>query len=145
MIDLYTAPTPNGHKTSCTLEALEIPYETHIVNISDGDQHKPEFRAINPNGRIPAIVDREMDDFAVFESGAIMIYLAEKAGRLLPSATRTSVAACSSCSMATWLTMNGWPMNTPSPTSPTSPTGAGCVPTSGQVCPAMVWRTWIAG
>ena len=85
MIDLYTAPTPNGHKASCTLEALEIPYETHFVNISEGEQHEPGFRAINPNGRIPAIVDREMDDFAVFESGAIMIYLAEKAGRLLPA------------------------------------------------------------
>lgn len=85
MIDLYTSPTPNGHKASCTLEALGMPYETQYVNISDGDQHKAEFRAINPNGRIPAIVDREMDDFAVFESGAIMIYLAEKAGRLLPT------------------------------------------------------------
>ena len=85
MIDLYTAPTPNGHKASCTLEALEIPYETHFVNISEGDQHEPEYRAINPNGRIPAILDREMDNFAVFESGAIMIYLAERAGRLLPT------------------------------------------------------------
>jgi glutathione S-transferase len=85
MIDLYTAPTPNGHKASCTLEALEIPYETHFVNIAEGDQHEPGYRAINPNGRIPAIVDREMDNFAVFESGAIMIYLAEKAGRLLPT------------------------------------------------------------
>lgn len=85
MIDLYTAPTPNGHKASCTLEALNIPYETHFVNISAGDQHKPEFRVINPNGRIPAIVDREMDNLTIFESGAIMIYLAEKAGRLLPA------------------------------------------------------------
>ena len=84
MIDLYTAPTPNGHKASCTLEALEIPYEAHFVNIADGEQHEADFRGINPNGRIPAIVDREMDNFAVFESGAIMIYLAEKAGRLLP-------------------------------------------------------------
>ena len=65
MIDLYTAPTPNGHKASCTLEALEIPYETHFVNISEGDQKEPVFLAINPNGRIPAIVDRAMDDFAV--------------------------------------------------------------------------------
>lgn len=85
MIDLYTAPTPNGHKASCTLEALDIPYETHFVNISEGDQNKPEFRAINPNGRIPAIVDREMDNLKIFESGAIMIYLAEKTGRLLPA------------------------------------------------------------
>lgn len=89
MIDLYTAPTPNGHKASCTLEALEIPYAAHLVNISEGDQHKPEFRALNPNGRIPVIVDRELDDFAVFESGAIMIYLAEKAGRLLPTDRRS--------------------------------------------------------
>jgi glutathione S-transferase len=85
MIDLYTAPTPNGHKASCTLEALQIPYETHFVNISEGEQHTPEYRAINPNGRIPAIVDCDMDNFPVFESGAIMIYLAEKAGRLLPT------------------------------------------------------------
>ena len=85
MIDLFTAPTPNGHKASCTLEALEMPYEPHFVNISDGDQHKPDFRALNPNGRIPVIVDRDMDNLAIFESGAIMIYLAEKAGRLLPT------------------------------------------------------------
>ena len=85
MIELYTAPTPNGHKASCTLEALEIPYDTHLVNISEGDQQEPEFLVINPNGRIPAIVDREIDNFAVFESGAIMIYLAEKVGRLLPT------------------------------------------------------------
>ena len=85
MIDLYTAPTPNGHKASCTLEELGLKYETHLVNITDGDQHKPEFRKINPNGRIPAIIDRELDSLAVFESGAIMIYLAEKTGKLLPS------------------------------------------------------------
>ena len=85
MIDLYTAPTPNGHKASCTLEALELPYETHFVNISEGEQKKPEYLALNPNGRIPTIVDRELDNFAVFETGAIMIYLAEKAGRLLPT------------------------------------------------------------
>ncbi len=85
MIDLYTAPTPNGHKASCTLEALEIPYETHFVNLGEGDQKKPDFLALNPNGRIPAIVDRDAGDFPIFESGAIMIYLAEKAGRLLPT------------------------------------------------------------
>jgi len=85
MIDLYTAPTPNGHKASCTLEALELKYDIHFVNISEGEQKKPDFLAINPNGRIPAIVDRDLGDFPIFESGAIMIHLAEKTGRLLPS------------------------------------------------------------
>ncbi len=85
MIDLYTAPTPNGHKASCTLEALELEYNTHFVNITEGEQKKPDFLAINPNGRIPAIVDRDAGDFPIFESGAIMIYLAEKTGRLMPT------------------------------------------------------------
>jgi GST-like protein len=85
MIELYTAPTPNGHKASCTLEAMGLQYETHFVNISEGEQKKSDFLAINPNGRIPAIVDRGNDDFAVFESGAIMIYLAEMTGKLMPS------------------------------------------------------------
>jgi len=85
MIDLYTAPTPNGHKASCTLEELGVDYNAKVVDISSGAQHTLEFRALNPNGRIPAIVDRANDDFAVFESGAIMIYLAEKAGKLLPA------------------------------------------------------------
>ncbi len=84
MIDLYTSPTPNGWKASCTLEELEIPYETHAVNLMTNEQKQPAFLKLNPNGRIPAIVDREQGDLAVFESGAIMIYLAEKAGRLLP-------------------------------------------------------------
>lgn len=88
MIDLYTAPTPNGWKASVTLEELSLPYETHFVNIAEGDQSKPEYLAINPNGRIPAIIDRDEDDFAVFESGAIMIYLAEKTGKLLPTDAR---------------------------------------------------------
>lgn len=88
MIDLYTSPTPNGHKASCTLEELEIPYEVHAINLTEGDQKTPEFLALNPNGRIPVIVDRENDDLAVFESGAIMIYLAEKAGRLLPTQSK---------------------------------------------------------
>ena len=85
MIDLYTFPTPNGHKVSCTLEALAMDYEVHTVDISKGAQKAPEYLDINPNGRLPAIVDRGNDDFAVFESGAIMLYLAEKAGRLLPT------------------------------------------------------------
>jgi glutathione S-transferase len=88
MIDLYTAPTPNGWKASITLEELGIPYEVHIVNLMAGDQKKPEYLEINPNGRIPAIVDRDEDGFAIFESGAIMIYLAEKTGRLLPADRR---------------------------------------------------------
>ena len=85
MIDLYTAATPNGWKASITLEELEFPYEVHAIDLSSGEQKKPWFTAINPNGRIPAIVDRGNGDFAVFESGAIMIYLAEKGGRLLPA------------------------------------------------------------
>jgi len=85
MIELYTAPTPNGHKASCTLEAMALPYKVHLVDISSGDQHKPEFRTINPNGRIPAIIDRDNNNFAVFESAAIMIYLAELSGKLMPS------------------------------------------------------------
>ncbi|HEX8525867.1 glutathione S-transferase family protein [Allosphingosinicella sp.] len=85
MIDLYTAPTPNGYKASITLEELEIPYDLHVLDLASGSQKQPWFLAINPNGRIPAIVDRGNGDFAVFESGAIMLYLAEKAGRLMPA------------------------------------------------------------
>jgi glutathione S-transferase len=88
MIDLYTAPTPNGHKVSIALEELGLPYEVHVVNLLAGEQKRPEYLRINPNGRIPAIVDRDEGDFAVFESGAILIYLAEKAGRLLPADRR---------------------------------------------------------
>ncbi len=88
MIDLYTAPTPNGWKASITLEELQIPYEVHVVNLLAGEQKHPDYLALNPNGRIPTIVDRDEDGFAVFESGAIMIYLAEKAGRLLSSDRR---------------------------------------------------------
>jgi len=85
MIDFYTAPTPNGHKVSCTLEAMELEYETHVVNLMENEQKKPEFLAISPNGRIPAIVDRGADNLPIFESGAIMIYLAEKTGKLMPT------------------------------------------------------------
>jgi glutathione S-transferase len=88
MIDLYTAPTPNGWKASICLEELEMPYEIHVVNLLQGDQKQPEYVKLNPNGRIPTIVDREENGFAVFESGAILLYLAEKAGRLLPSDRR---------------------------------------------------------
>ena len=85
MIDLYTAATPNGHKVSIALEELGLPYTLKVLDLAAGEQKRPEFLALNPNGRIPAIVDRSADDFAVFESGAILIYLAEKTGRLLPA------------------------------------------------------------
>jgi GSH-dependent disulfide-bond oxidoreductase len=85
MIELYTAPTPNGWKVSIALEELGLPYAAHFIDILKGVQKEPWFLAINPNGRIPAIVDRDTDGFAVFESGAILIYLAEKTGRLMPS------------------------------------------------------------
>lgn len=85
MIDLYTSATPNGWKASITLEELGLPYDVHHIRLGDGDQKKPAYLKINPNGRIPAIIDRDADNFAVFESGAIMIYLAEKTGRLLPA------------------------------------------------------------
>ncbi len=84
MIDLYTFPTPNGRKISIMLEEVELPYTIHLVDITKGDQFKPEFVAINPNSKIPAIVDRA-NDMTVFESGAILIYLAEKTGKLLPT------------------------------------------------------------
>jgi GST-like protein len=85
MIDLYTAATPNGHKVSIALEELGLPYQVHALSFDKKEQKAPEFLRINPNGRIPAIVD---DGFAVFESGAILIYLAEKTGKLLPSDVR---------------------------------------------------------
>ena len=85
MIDLYTASTPNGHKASCTLEAMGLDYKVCAVDLSAGEQHQPSFLAISPNGRIPAIVDRENNNFAIFESAAIMIYLAEKTGQLMPT------------------------------------------------------------
>ncbi|HYH99754.1 glutathione S-transferase family protein [Hyalangium sp.] len=85
MIDFYTWATPNGWKIAITLEELGLPYTVHPIDLSKGEQKQPEYMKINPNGRIPAIVDREEDGFSVFESGAIMIYLAEKTGRLLPT------------------------------------------------------------
>jgi GST-like protein len=84
MIDLYTWSTPNGRKVSIALEEMGLPYTVHPVELKAGAQKAPAFLKINPNGRIPAIVDRDEDDFAVFESGAILIYLAEKSGMLLP-------------------------------------------------------------
>jgi GSH-dependent disulfide-bond oxidoreductase len=88
MIELFTAATPNGHKVSIALEELGLPYELRVLSLSDNEQKQPWFLQINPNGRIPAIVDHDEDDFAVFESGAILIYLAEKTGQLLPQDRR---------------------------------------------------------
>jgi len=85
LIDLYTAPTPNGWKASVTLEELGLPYEVHPIDLSQGEQKQDWFLELNPNGRIPVIVDREQGNLPVFESGAIMIHLAEKTGRLLPT------------------------------------------------------------
>lgn len=84
LIDLYTSATPNGWKISITLEELSMDYTVHNIRLDRGEQKTEEYLKINPNGRIPTIVDRDNDDFAVFESGAIMIYLADKAGALLP-------------------------------------------------------------
>jgi len=88
VIDLYTWTTPNGRKVSIALEEMGLPYRVVPVPLKTGAQKTPDFLAINPNGRIPAIVDRDNGDFAVFESGAILIYLAEKSGKFLPTETK---------------------------------------------------------
>ncbi len=91
MIDVYTWPTPNGHKVHIMLEETGLPYKVHPVNIGQGEQFKPEFLAISPNNKIPAIVDSDGPDgkpLSMFESGAILIYLASKTGRLLPENLR---------------------------------------------------------
>ena len=85
MIDLYTAPTPNGYKVSILLEELKLPYNVVSIELEKKEQKKTEFLKLNPNGRIPIIVDHENNDFTVFESGAILIYLAEKSGKFLSS------------------------------------------------------------
>ena len=86
MLDLYTWRTPNGKKAPILLEELGWPYELHLINLGQGDQRKPEYLAINPNGKIPALVDPEGPNglVVVFESGAILEYLADKSGRFLP-------------------------------------------------------------
>ena len=84
MIDLYTSATPNGWKATITLEELGLPYTVHAIDLAAGEQHLPDFVALNPNGRIPVIVDRD-EKITIFESGAILVYLAEKTGQLMPS------------------------------------------------------------
>jgi GST-like protein len=96
MIDLYYWPTPNGWKISIALEEMELPYRTMPVNIGRGEQFEPEFLAVSPNNRMPAIVDHEPEGggepVSVFESGAILLYLADKSGLFLPRDLRGRVA-----------------------------------------------------
>jgi GST-like protein len=84
MIDLYTWTTPNGRKVSIVLEEMGLPYEVHAVDIGAGEQHRPDFLAVAPNNKIPAIVDRDAG-VSLMESGAILVHLAEKTGMLMPS------------------------------------------------------------
>ncbi len=91
MIDLYTWPTPNGHKIHIMLEECGLPYKVHAINIGTGDQFKPAFLKISPNNKIPALVDSDGPDgkpIALFESGAILLYLAAKTGKFLPQSDR---------------------------------------------------------
>ena len=91
MIDVYSWPTPNGHKVHIMLEECGLPYRAHPIDIGKGDQFKPAFLAISPNNKIPALVDTEGPDgqpMSVFESGAILLYLAGKTGKFLPADTR---------------------------------------------------------
>ena len=85
MISLYTAPTPNGWKASVALEEMQLEYEAHTVDLRNGEQKQSWFTALNPNARIPVITDHDNADLTLFESGAIMFYLAEKTGLFLPS------------------------------------------------------------
>ncbi|MBX7080359.1 MAG: glutathione S-transferase N-terminal domain-containing protein [Nannocystaceae bacterium] len=84
MIELLTAATPNGRKISIALEELALPYSVRAIDLARLEQREPWFLALNPNGRIPVIIDHDARDFVVFESGAILLYLAQKTGRLLP-------------------------------------------------------------
>ena len=91
MIDLYTWPTPNGHKIHIMLEECKLPYRVHAVNIGTGDQFQPEFLKISPNNKIPALVDSDGPDgkpISIFESGAILVYLAAKTGKFMPKSDR---------------------------------------------------------
>ncbi len=90
-IELYSMATPNGQKVGIALEEMELPYNAHLIDILKGDQHKPQFLAINPNGKIPAIVDPQGDNgrpLTIFESGAILLHLAKISGKFLPDSPR---------------------------------------------------------
>ena len=96
MIDLYTWTTPNGRKVSIMLEECGLPYKAHAINIGQGEQFKPEFIALNPNSKIPAMVDTDGPDgkpITLFESGAILVYLAGKTGKFLPASDRDKYIA----------------------------------------------------
>jgi len=152
MIDFYTWSTPNGRKVSIMLEECGLPYRAHAINIGQGEQFKPEFVAINPNSKIPAIVDPDGPDgrpISLMESGAILIYLAGKTGKFLPQAVRGRYDALQwlmfqmggvgpmfgqACSTSSSSAMSGWPpANTPLPTwrpIPGLPATSGTRPTS---------------
>ena len=114
MIDLHYWPTPNGKKVTILLEELGMPYRVVPCNIGRGDQFTPEFLRINPNNRMPAMVDHEPlgggEPIAIFESGAIMMYIAEKAGKFYPQAPRNATTSCNGSS-GRWRTRGRRPAN----------------------------------
>ena len=93
MIDLYTAATPNGWKVSIAFEEMELPYNPIVLKLSERKQHEEWFYQMNPNGRIPVIVDHDLEGLTIFETGAIMLYLAEKSGKFMPSNFKRRYAA----------------------------------------------------
>ena len=115
MIDLYYWTTPNGHKITIYLEETALPYKIIPVNISKGDQFKPEFLAISPNNRIPAIIDHHPkgggNPVSVFESGAILLYLAEKTGKSCRATYRDDTTSCNGC-FGKWAASVRWPGRT---------------------------------
>ena len=133
MIDFYYWPTPNGWKVAIMLEECSLEYRMIRVNIGRGDQFKPEFLAISPNNRMPAIVDhdapQEVGDgpLSIFESGAILIHLAERAGRFMPQSRRAAKSAWSGCSGKSAISAR-WPAN--SATSSITPRVSILIPTS---------------
>jgi GST-like protein len=88
MLELFTASTPNGHKVSIALEELGLDYRVRPISFERKEQQEPWYLELNPNGRIPTLIDHDTDGFVVFESGAILVYLAEKTGRLMPADTK---------------------------------------------------------